>query len=74
MIQVEPPTFEEALKKQVWKDAMAEEYESIMKNDAQDVVLRTKGKFLVTSKWYSISNMDCYEVSSQKYRKNRSTT
>ena len=51
MIQVEPSSFEEAVKKQVWKDAMAEEYESIMKNDVWDVVSRPKGKFVVTSKW-----------------------
>ena len=30
---------------------MAEEYESIMKNDVQDVVPRSKGKSVVTSKW-----------------------
>lgn len=51
MIQVEPPTFEEVVKEQVWKDAMAEEYESIMKNDVWDVVSRLKGESVVTSKW-----------------------
>ena len=30
---------------------MMEEYQSIMKNDVWDVVLRPKGKFVVTSKW-----------------------
>lgn len=30
---------------------MAKEYESIIKNDVCDVVLRPKGKFVVTSKW-----------------------
>ena len=33
IIQSEPRSFEEAVKHQVWKDAMHEEYESIMKND-----------------------------------------
>lgn len=33
MIQVKQHTFEEVVKEQVWKDAMAEEYESTMKND-----------------------------------------
>ena len=38
-------------KEQVWKDAMNEEYESIMKNDVWDVVPSTKDKSVVTSKW-----------------------
>lgn len=35
---------------QVWKDAMNEEYESIMKNDVYNVVPRPKDKSVVTSK------------------------
>jgi len=50
MIQVEPPTFE-VVKEQVWKDFMAKDYESIMKNNAWDVVPTSKGKSMVTSKW-----------------------
>lgn len=33
IIDVEPSNFEEVVGKQVWKDAMQEEYQSIMKND-----------------------------------------
>ena len=33
IVQTEPCTFEDAVKHQVWKDAMNEVYESIMKND-----------------------------------------
>jgi hypothetical protein len=33
VIDSEPSTFEEASKHQVWKDAMIEEYDSILKND-----------------------------------------
>lgn len=51
VIQDKPPTFEEVVKEQVWKYAMAEEYESIRKNDICDVVLRLKGNSKVTSKW-----------------------
>jgi hypothetical protein len=36
---------------QVWKDAMIEEYESILKNDVWAVVPRPHGKSVVTSKW-----------------------
>jgi hypothetical protein len=32
-LNVEPSTFEEAVKKKEWKEAMLEEYQSIMKND-----------------------------------------
>jgi len=48
MIQVEPRIFEEEVKEQVWKDAMVEEYESMMKNNVWEVVTRLKGKFVVT--------------------------
>ena len=51
IVQSKPRTFEEVVKHQVWKDAMHEEYESIMKNDVWDVVPRPKDKSFVTSKW-----------------------
>jgi hypothetical protein len=47
----EPSTFEEATSRQVWRDAMMEEYNSIMKNDVREVVPRPEGKSVVTSKW-----------------------
>eukprot|EP00253_Pinus_taeda_P003735 PITA_03735 len=51
IIQNEPSSFEEAVKHQVWKDAMNEEYESIMKKDVWDMVPRPQDKTFVTSKW-----------------------
>lgn len=51
IVQYESCTFEEAVKHQVWKDAMNEEYETIMKNDVWYVVPRPKDKSVVTSKW-----------------------
>jgi len=48
IIQVEPTTFEEVVKEQVWNNSMAREYESIMKNDVWHIVLRLKGKYVVT--------------------------
>ena len=51
IIDAEPSNFEEAVEKQVSKDAMQEEYQSIMKNDVWDVVPRPERKFVVTSKW-----------------------
>ena len=47
----EPTTYEEASVHQVWRDAMMEEYNSIMKNGVWEVVPRLEGKSLVTSKW-----------------------
>jgi hypothetical protein len=49
--EFEPSTFEEASSRQVWRDAMMEEYNSIMKNDVWEVVPRPEGKSVVTSKW-----------------------
>lgn len=51
IVQSEPCKFKEAVKQQVWKDVMNEEYEWIMKNDVWDVVPRPKDKSVVTSKW-----------------------
>lgn len=51
IVQSEPCTFEEAVKHQVWKDVMNEEYELIKKNDVWDVVPRRKETSMVTSKW-----------------------
>ena len=48
IVQSEPCTFEYAVKQQVWRDVMNEEYESIMKNDLWDVVPRPKDKSVVT--------------------------
>jgi hypothetical protein len=48
---VEPSSFEEEDKLQVWKDAMLEEYRSIIKNNVWDIVPRPKDKSVVSSKW-----------------------
>ena len=51
IIDYESSSYEEAANQQVGRDAMMEEYQSIMKNDVWDVVPRPDGKFVVTSKW-----------------------
>jgi hypothetical protein len=51
IIDSEPSSYEEASSQPVWRDAMMEEYQSIMKNDVWDIVPRPKGKSVVTSKW-----------------------
>jgi hypothetical protein len=40
---IEPSCYEEASCQPIWRDAMMEEYQSIMKNDVWDIVLRPKG-------------------------------
>jgi hypothetical protein len=58
IIHFEPSCYEEATSHPVWRDAMMEEYQSIMKNDVWDIVSRPKGKYVVTSKWiYKIKHI-----------------
>ena len=65
--EYEPSTFEEATSRQVWRDAMMEEYNSIMKNDVWEVVPRLEGKSMVTSKWlYKIKH--AADGSIEKYK------
>jgi hypothetical protein len=40
IIDSKPSTYEEVAKQQVWKDAMMEDYQYIMKNDVWEVILR----------------------------------
>ena len=51
IIDVEPTSYEEVAEKKEWKDAMIEEYQSIVKNDVWDVVPISKEKTMVSSKW-----------------------
>ena len=67
IIDAEPSSFEEVVGKQVWKDAMQEEYQSIMKNDVWDVVPRPERKSVMTSKWiYKIKH--AADASIKKYK------
>ena len=50
-MDTEPSNYEEVAKKKEWKNAMIEEYQSIMRNDIRDVVPRPEGKSVVTFKW-----------------------
>lgn len=67
LIEIEPSSVEEAAKQQVWKDAMDEEYQSILKNNVWDIVPRPKGKSVVSSKWlYKIKHAT--DGSIEKYK------
>jgi hypothetical protein len=69
IIDYEPSSYEEASSQPIWKDAMTEEYQSIMKNDVWDIVPRPKGKYMVTSKWiYKIKHVADESIEKHKAR------
>ena len=51
IIDSEPSNYKEATDQQEWRDAMMEEYQSIMKNDVWEIVSRPKGESMVTWRW-----------------------
>lgn len=52
LTEAKPSTFEEVVNHQEWKDAMNEEYQSIMKNGVWEIIPMPKDKYVVTSKWF----------------------
>ena len=50
-IVTEPSSFEEAVQKPIWVDAMVKEYDSIVKNNAWEVVPRPVKKSVIGSRW-----------------------
>ena len=51
LVDSEPSSYQEAAENQVWKDAMVEEYSSIMQNDVWEVVPRPTDRAVVGSRW-----------------------
>jgi hypothetical protein len=69
IVNAEPSTFEEAVKKKEWKEAMMEEYQSTMKNNVWEIVPRPEGKYVVTSKWvYKIKHVVDGSIDKYKVR------
>jgi hypothetical protein len=69
ILDEEHTTFEEEVKKGQWKEAMAEEHQSIMKNEVWEIVPRPKEKSVVTSKWvYKIKHAADGSVDKYKAR------
>ena len=50
-IVTEPSSFEEVVQEPTWVDAMVEEYDSIFRNSAWEIVPRPMGKSIVGSRW-----------------------
>ena len=48
-VVIEPSSFEEAVDEPAWVDAMVEEYDSIVRNNAWEIVPRPEGKSVVGS-------------------------
>jgi hypothetical protein len=67
LLNEEPTTFEEAVQKGQWKEAMMEEHQFIVKNEVWEIVPRPKEKSVVTSKWvYKIKHAT--DESMDKYK------
>ena len=50
-VVIEPYSFKEAMQQLVWVDAMVEEYDSILRKNAWDVLSRLEDKSVVRSHW-----------------------
>jgi hypothetical protein len=50
-LEKEPTCFEESFQKKEWADAMAKEYQSIIKNNVWEIVPRPNSKDVVSSRW-----------------------
>jgi hypothetical protein len=65
----EPTIFVQTADQQIWREAMQEEYDSIMRNDVWDVVPRPEGMLVVTFRWlYKIKYATDGSIEKQKAR------
>jgi hypothetical protein len=66
---IEPSSFQEAVQDPTWVDAMVEEYESIVKNNAWEIVPRLVHKSMVGLRWiYKVKQ--AADGSFEKYKAN----
>lgn len=67
LIEAEPSTFQEVEHEEIWKKAMQEEYQSIMRNGVWEIIPRPSDKSIVTSTWiYKIKH--AIDGSTEKYK------
>ena len=63
----EPYSFQEAVQEPTWVDAMVEEYDSIVRNSAWEIVPRSVDKSVVGSRWiYKVKKF--IDESVEKYK------
>eukprot|EP00253_Pinus_taeda_P019921 PITA_19921 len=68
-VVTEPSFFEEALEDHAWVDAMVEEYDSIVRNSAWEIVPRSEGKSVVGLRWiYKVKQVADESVEKYKAR------
>jgi len=68
-VVTEPSSFEEVVEDLAWVDAMVEEYDSIVKNSAWEIVPRLEGKSVVGSRWiYKVKQVADGSVEKYKAR------
>jgi hypothetical protein len=66
-IVTEPSSFQEVVQDPTWVDAMVEEYDSIVKNSAWEIVPRPVDKSMVGSRWiYKVKKV--VDGSVEKYK------
>ena len=66
-VEIEPSSFEEAVQQPVWVDAMVEEYDSIVKKSAWEIVPRPIDKSMVGLRWiYKVKQV--VDGSVEKYK------
>ena len=51
IVEIDPSYFEEEAQQPIWFDSMVEEYDTIIRNIAWEVVIRMEGKSVVGSRW-----------------------
>ena len=67
LVDQEPTSYEETTQKKEWVEAMTEEYQTIMKNNVWDRLLKLENKSVVSSKWIHKIKHDV-DVSIEKYK------
>ena len=66
---IEPSSFEDAVEDPTWVDAMVEEYDSIVRNSAWEIVPRPEGKLVVGLRWiYKVNQAANRSVEKYKAR------
>ena len=64
---IEPSSFQEVVQEPTWVDAMVEEYDSIVRNSAWEIVPRPVDKSMVGSRWiYKVKQVG--DGSVEKYK------
>ena len=66
-IMTKPSSFQEAMQEPTWVDAMVEEYDSIVRKNAWEIVPRSVDKLVVGSRWiYKVKQVG--DGSVEKYK------